>query len=401
VTRKPRPPIAAAPPRLRQRQRAGGTWRIWWEPRPCDVKLGFTPVELDAARASWSVAEARRLNAELALAQTTGKRAPARAQARTVSDLIGQYRQSVTFRTDLAPATRTFYVALLNQIDDKWGVRRVIDFDKPVMFAWYQTLHAAKGARMAQALIRMMSVLFSHAELLGWRAADTNPCFKLKVSTPQGRARVASWPEIAALLAVAEAEGLHAMALAIRLSLYHGQRQTDVMQARRDAFRLVQAIPFGETAARPVWVWFFRRSKRRNDASLPVHPDVIPHLRAVLADAGTATAPRLGTDALLVDEAVGRPYDVHLFGHRWSQIRAKAAQGEGMAALATLQFRDLRRTFGVLARAGGASPGDTGDVLGNSAANDPVLGEIYMQPTFSTTSRAIGAVKTPKAKGAE
>jgi integrase len=355
-------------------------------------------VELDADRAAWSIKEARRLNAEVDKAIETGQRRAARPTGRTMSDLIREYRQSITFREDLAPKTQRSYGALLNQIEDKWGHRRAMDFDKPVMFAWYQALYNGKSARMAQALIRQMSILFSHAELLGWRSEGSNPCFNLGVRTPRGRSRVASWDEIEALLLTAETLGRHAMALAIRLSLYHGQRETDVIQATRGAFQLRMARPWGEKEERPTWVWFFRRSKRKNDASLPVHAEVIPFLRAALADAGTAEKPRLPTDALLVDEAVGRAYDEDLFAKRWREIRAKAAELEGMADITTLQFRDLRRTFGVLARQGGASADDTGDVLGNSAANDPQLGEIYMQPTFDTTSRAIAAVQSPKEK---
>ena len=59
--------------------------------------------------------------------------------------------------------------------------------------------------------------------------------------------------------------------------------------------------------------------------------------------------------------------------------------------------QDLRRTFGVLARSGGASRDDVGDVLGNSAGSDPQLGEIYMPPSFDTASRAVMSIRRPTA----
>ena len=70
--------------------------------------------------------------------------------------------------------------------------------------------------------------------------------------------------------------------------------------------------------------------------------------------------------------ATGLP-GVDLFVDRFAEVRAEAAKK--MPQLADLQFRDLCRTFGVLARAGGAERSDVGDVLGNSAAVDPRLGE--------------------------
>ena len=74
------------------------------------------------------------------------------------------------------------------------------------------------------------------------------------------------------------------------------------------------------------------------------------------------------------------------------RARATAAAPE----VAGLQFRDLRRTFGHLARLGGADPRDVGDALGNQAGFDPELGEIYMPPSFETASRAVAAITRPR-----
>lgn len=396
MTRKSRQPITTAPQRLRQRQRADGSWRIWWEPRAEDRKLGFEVVELAADRLDWSMREAKRLNAELERAQKAGTRKDApRSSSRTISDLIQDYQRSVHYTGTLADATRKSYRVLMLQIEDKWGVRRVVDFDKPTMTTWYQTLYHGKGPRIAQALIRMMSILFSHAEnVLGWRPENSNPCLRLKVQTPEGRSRVATWPEIDALLAAADAAGLPSMALAIRIGLFQGQRETDVIKATRGAFQLLPVRHEGEAAARPVWVWSLRRSKKSNDGVMAVHDEVIPSLRLALAETGSAEKPRKAADRLLIEERIGRAYDVDLFAKRWAEVRELAAKQ--IPSVATLQYRDLRRTFGVLARAGGASKDDAGDVLGNSAANNPLLGEIYMPSSFHTASRAVAAVQRPK-----
>lgn len=399
MTRKPAKPID--PKGLRKRARRDGTLRVWWEPRDAARKLGFDTVELSADRMNWSRKRAAELNDEVERAVATGGRARTgqRRGGRTIDELIADYTASPHFKAGIAAKTQTSYRVLMLQIADKWGVHKAADFDKATMKAWYQTIYNAKGARMAQALIRMFSILMAHAEDLGWRPENSNPCYRLKVVTPAPRARAGSAAELAALLAGADALGLKAMGLAIRLALYQGQRQTDIRLAPRGAFGLRQHRFQGQDQARPVWVWQLRRSKRGTEGVMAIHPEVLPHLRAALADAGTAARPRKPADPLLVDEATGRPMSETLFNKRWRAVLEWAAAPDkgNCPAIAGLQFRDLRRTFGVLARAGGASRDDIGDVLGNSAAVNPILGETYMPASFETASRAVAAVKAPKA----
>lgn len=387
------------PPGMRSRGRTDGTVRVWWEPSPAARKLGFDPVDLDADRMSWSRKRATDLNAEVAAAAAGGPKAGARkgaAGGRTISALIADYQQSPHFTASLAPKTRESYRKLLLQVEAKWGTYRVGDFDKATMTAWYETLFAAKGARMAQALIRQMSILFSRAESIGWRPENSNPCMRLRVVTPRPRSRAGRHDELAAMLKGADALGLSSMALAIRLAVYQGQRQTDIRTATRGAFAL-RSLP-GRKGQ--VWVWQFVRSKRGNAGAMIVHPAVVPALRAALADTGTAAQPRLADAALILDEATGAPPSEFLFNKRWRAVLDWAADPDrgNCPSVADLQFRDLRRTFAVLARAGGASKDDVADVLGNSAAVNPILGETYMPASFETASRAVAAVTTRQKK---
>lgn len=374
------------PDRVRQRARKDGTLRVWWEPRAEHRALGFKVVELDAGRPDWCRKEARRLNAAVAKALDTGTRASSpTARGRRIEDLVRAYKASPEWE-NLSPKSRDSYGRLLSVILEKWGMDPVADFDKPTMKAWYQTCYKTRGVTMAARLIRMMSILFSHAEDLGWRPENSNPCFRMKLQTPAPRDRNASWDEYDALQAAAAALDLNAMAAAIALSMLHGQRETDVFTAHRSGFRLV---PVGEDA-RPTWVWFLRRSKRGNLGAMPLHPEAIAHVRAALLPARPDDTP------LLVDEATARPYDEHLFAKRWSAVRAKAA--EALPSCATLQFRDLRRSFGAHARAGDATVDDIEDVLGNSVASNAQLRETYLAPQFTTAARAVAAVQRPAKK---
>lgn len=378
MTTRPR----KTPPGMRTRDRADGSTRAWWEPNASARALGFQPVELDGNRLTWSAREAERINREVDAARKGG--APtAKPGSRTVDDLIETYKRSRQFAAK-KPATRRDYLGAFRLISKKWGRHPVSEFTKPVMYTWHETLADASGQAQAVALVRKMSLLFSHAELLGWRAEGSNPCARLKMQTPAPRSRWLSWAEIDALVAAADRLGLSATGTAILLSALQGQRQTDVIEAAPGDFHHVE-IP-GEPGLGRVWVWQLTRSKRGTEGAMPLHPEVTPRVRAALAaNPGGAT--------LLVDELGGRPFTPDAIKDRFTRVRAAAAKD--MPSLASVQFRDLRRTFGALARAAGASKADVGDVLGNTAATDPRLGETYMPPTFYTARRAVEAIRRP------
>ena len=375
-----RPPIPDTIPRLRQRRRTDGSWRVWWEPTAEVRALGFDVVELDAARATWSAREARRLNAEVERARKTGI-AP-RAAGGTIDSLIGEYRKSSAWKK-LRPKTMQSYEGNLRLISRKWGHRRVVDFTKPVMFTWYETLAEASGKHQALALIRAMSILFSHAERIGWRPENSNPCTRLGAEVPKGRTRTATWAEYDALLAAAAAAGLPSMGLAVQLAALSGATETMLVTATIGEFRQAR-VDEAE-----VWAWARVRTKRDTFAVLEVHPYAVPALEAAIAGRNDPDA------ALLIDERTGRAYAPDLFRKRWAEIREAAAKACPSIDRAALQFRDLRRTFGHWSRAGGASKDDTGDVLGNSAATDPRLAEVYMATQFMTARRAVLAIERP------
>lgn len=378
--------IQNPPQNLRERRRADGSVRIWWEPATSARALGFTSVELDERRLTWSTREAEKLNADLARAVKAGRRVP-KPSGRSIEALVETYRKSLAWR-QLAAKTQQSYNANFRLIIEKWGPHQVRDFTKPVMRTWYETLYDSRGAHQAMALTRAMSLLFSFAELVGWRAEGTNPCSRLKMTTPDPRKRSASWTEIDALIDAADRLGLSSMAAGILLSLLQGQRQTDVILARISDFRIQQHTP-GDA---PLIQWTFTRSKRGNASALWLHEEVAPRVRLMLCATPDAD------QRLLRDELTGRDFNVDLFSKRWRAIRdaAIAADKSGkMKALSGLQFRDLRRTFGVMSRAGGATKDDTADVLGNSAATNPRLAETYMPGQIDTASRAIRAIQRP------
>lgn len=380
MTRRPRRLIDSPPPGLRERPRADGTVRIWWEPSAEARARGMRPVDLDDNRLTWSVRKAEELNKEAA----KGPRKPTVGQ--TINHLIDDYEASLGFRRR-KPKTQSDYRSSNTIIRAKWGATLAADFTKPVINTWYEAIYEARGRYMALKLIRAMSILFSHAELRGWRAEGSNPCQKIKMEIPKGRRRVSDWDELDALLAAADRAGLPNVGHAILLSALQGQRQTDVITAGRPEFH--QLVVGGDDGTDPqmIWVWFNTQSKRGNETFAVLHPETVARLVDVLA--------RGDDGPLLIDDRTGRPWSPRLFGDRFAEVRAAAIEA-GCPSLAGLQYRDLRRTFSRLSRRGGATKSDVADVLGNSADVDQHLGDIYMSPEIITALRAVSAIQRPK-----
>jgi integrase len=377
-----RRPIASPPSGLRQRQRADGSWRIWWEPQADARARGFKPVELDAGKLTWSVREAARLNDAVARGTPS---AASRPTGRTIADLIENYRRSPAWER-LRPKTRESYARNMATIEAKWGTALVVDFTKPVMNEWYEALLRSGRPSLAQAMIRMMSILFARAEVIGWRAENSNPCMRLKLRTPPPRDRVIDWSELDALLAAADAMGMPQIGNACLLGALQGQRLTDVRQALGQDFHHMP-MPGDAADAPPVWVWSLTRSKRGTQGAMQLHPEVVARMIDVLRRT------RLLPDAPVIPSPTGRAYSEDLFEKHFQRVRAAAARTQ--PSVADIQFRDLRRTFGAWSRGGGASQGDVGDVLGNSAATNPRLKATYMAPNLQTASRAVLSIARP------
>ncbi|MFT4012322.1 MAG: hypothetical protein QM682_02755 [Paracoccus sp. (in: a-proteobacteria)] len=319
----------------------------------------------------------------------SARRTPVAGSGRTVEALITTYQKSLAF-TELRPKTQQSYRAQFRLLVRKWGAHQVRDFTKPAMRTWYETLFRGKSEHTAIAQLRAMSILMSHAEMIGWRPEGSNPCLRLRMKTPNPRDRSATWAEVDALLAAADDAGLASIGTAIMLSLLQGQRETDLIQATCGEFG--ERITRTDGRRRLQVQWTFRRSKRGNAGAMWLHDEVAPRVRALIQG---APADR----RLLQDERTGADYHEDLFIRRWREVRDAAIQADkakALKALAGLQFRDLRRTFGILSRSGGSTKDDTADVLGNSAATNPHLAETYMPSQLDTASRAVDAIRRPR-----
>lgn len=392
MAKKPTPPVIDAAPGLRQRQRANGTWRVWWEPTAAMLQAGAKPIDLNPAKPADAARQAQRLHAQWLAALNGGAKPDTRG--RTMTDLIADYQRSRRFTTRAATTQRSYAIDL-KQIATKWGSQPVALFDAPTMDVWYESLLQAKGEFRAAALLRMASVLFAHAEKIGWRPRGTNPCEGIEVIKPASRSRLLTDAERAALLTAADALGDDLVALALRLALASGQRQTDVLTATAAEFTAAEVPVAWSKKPVPVRLWHFTRSKRGNAGVAPIlDVDLVARLDTAIAAARAA-----GRNALFVN-GVGLPFTIKRWNERWHRVRDAAAKTcPSLIGDAPLQWRDLRRTFATTARANGASKDDVGDMIGNTAAINSQLAAVYMIPHLDAALRAAAAAQLPQAKG--
>ena len=384
MARKPSAPVTSQVPNVRQRQRADGSWRVWWEPNATQRAAGFKPVELDATRPGFAARAAEKLNADAA-AKIAGKAPITGAASRTVRALIADYKASRFFQEKALPTQRAYRVDL-KAIEEKWGPQPVTFFDAPICNTWYEALLTAKGAFRARAILRMFSILFKHAEVRGWREAETNPVASVSMKSTAARQRTCSWEEFDALLDAAEALERPMDGVIVALGVYTGQRVTDVIQARPQAF--VTARMGRRRVARDGLVWILIQNKTGKEVQVPIHIDIEATVRDQLARATD------GPGTLVWDEGTGKAYDINSMGKAWIRLRDEAAKA--VPSIATLTQRDLRRTFSTNARAAGVSRDDLVDVMGNTLNTSAALAQVYTASQLATAARAVDAVKKPK-----
>lgn len=385
--RKPSGPILDPVPGLRQRQRADGSWRLWWEPNAAQRAAGAVVVEMDAGKPGHGAQQAKTLHAQWTAA-VRGEAPVVVASGRSMNALIEDYLASRHF-TRKPDTTQRSYRSDLKAIGEKWGPQPVTSFDAPIMDQWYDSLLVAKGPWRAKAILTMARILFKHGERRGWREKGSNPCTEMEYEATPLRNRVGSWAELDACLQAARRLGLRQIRCALLLAVYGGQRQGDQRLARPEQFQVFSLNVPGMDRPRRVWVWSLTRSKRGNEGIVAIHAAAVPALRVQLRRCAAGEGP--GT--LLWDEATGKTFTPEQFFKRWEAVRAEAARH--VPSVATLTWRDIRRTFGHLARGGGASKGDVADVLGNTADTNAQLAAIYMAPQIATSLRAVDAIQRP------
>jgi len=292
-------------PHLERRTRRDGGGRViwhsfYWCPSAPLRRAGWKSLALgkdpDAAARM-----AIRQNADVARScgPTTG----------TVADTIAAYRQDDEYPK--VAATIRSYEQNLAQIE-RWAGTRQLAALAPKDVKGLKRALAATPYK-ANAICGMLRILYSFAIRDGLHPGP-NPAASFRRITVQPRHQVWEPEHEAALARAALERNRPSLWIAMALSLYAGQRQTDCLKLewqQYDCHRLA-----------------VRQSKTGVNVSIPV----LGPLKRLLdvADHGTA--------CIVTNEATGRPYAPDAFRHEIGALI------EGIGLKGQLQYRDGRRT---------------------------------------------------------
>ena len=248
------------------------------------------------------------------------------------------------------PATRRSHAHnLQNLILPELGTRRVDAIAARDVRSWFADLAVTRPSSANRALA-VLSSLMKHAETLGLRPENSNPCRGLRRYKSGFEAHHLSDDEFAALgRALAAAESKYPAAVAVlHFLLYTGARKSEAVQLRWEHVHGNRAVlPDSKTGPRTIWL------------SCPA--------RAIL-DA----QPRRDDCAWVFASSTGGPVFVD---KAWKAVRAAAG-------LTGLRIHDLRHSHAAVAVNGGA---DLRIVAG-------LLGHADIKATFGYAHLAEGAV---------
>ncbi len=126
---------------------------------------------------------------------------------------------------------------LRNQIHPWFGGRDIREIAKGDVQRWFAALRSTPSA--ANRSLPVLSLIFKHAEAIGYRPADSNPCSGIRRYREAGRTRFLTKPELHRLgRALREYESVAPMACAVaRLLVLTGCRQSEVRTLRWSDYR--------------------------------------------------------------------------------------------------------------------------------------------------------------------
>ena len=272
-------------------------------------------------------------------------RAPAGPRATTIEDLFEDLWKAKRVRDPgadgaLGEATVRDYrmkARSLHTFDAELYQSPAAAITRGIVLGLHERLWEDKGLAMANGVIAVLRLAYSHALDRRPELNLINPCLRLRLPTPRPRVRVATPAEIAALMKAAD-EVEPAIGDAILLALLTGQRQGDVL-----------ALPERVLAEGRLRL---EQQKTGVRVGMKIMQALKPRLEA--ARARRIAHNRLPT-TFVVDPGTGRRYVPDTFRHRFAAIRETAAGEE--PSVEDFWFMDLRDTaITWLANAGATVP---------------------------------------------
>lgn len=399
---------------------ASGSTYYGWEPTPLQRKAGWKSFKLDARDLGHAIQLCEEQNAKVAQWRTTGA-APAHVARYTAPNTFGsvldRYERAVlahksanTQRVD-RPA-----IAMLR----RWAG------DKPARYITRARVKALRDAMMRELKVELdgpghstvFHLMTTLRKILGWWIDEAdlgipNPADRFGIPAPAPRDQI--WERDAQLLMheACAALGAPSIALAFDIATYTGQRQADVLTIPRSKWQEITLAQLGHDQrlydalkgdhgpdAGKVMGIYVKQGKTKRWVGVPIEGELRDRIEATIAATlkaakATNTVPPA---EIIVNDAHGRAWGQSDFIHTFGEIRDAAAtvatlEGNDELAerLATLQFRDLRRTCIVTLGQLGLNDYQVASITGHSQATIKRILEVYMPRTEAAAASAVVA----------
>jgi integrase len=289
----------------------------------------------------------------------------------SLEDLFEDLFASPKFRIKAAKTQADYRhkAKAFQQHDPELWAAPACELTRPAVIGLHEELWEQRGHAMANGMIAVMRLAFSHALDRARGSVKQNPCAKLRLKTPPPRLRVGSPAEITAL--IAEADDMEpSIADAIILALFTGQRQGDVLALSEER------IAAGRID--------FRQAKTKACVSIRAIPMLTRRLETI-----RERKRRVGQKApgIVLDPRSGKEWNCFSFRHRFAEVRSAAA--EKCPSLADFKFLDLRDTAVTWLHRAGCNAQEIRSVTGHSDDTVNSILKHYLAIDNDTNDRAM------------
>lgn len=411
-------------PRLVGKANASGSTSWYWQPSATLRARGYRPATLGQARGDIAppeiVAAARALNDQADGGNATVAAAIRRQRPLTLAEAVRRYTEAgfpsvKRPGTAVRASTADAYAAKFRTLKAWGGDVALSSITRERVRVLKDNLMKPMDGRVrhhhAHETLRVGRTLFAWLEQQGLTPRGGNPFADFGLSAPAPRDAIWWQPAREALFAaaVSEADPDLDMELAIDLAFSIGQREADLIRLQLNAYVEIpkykvdpedwqQLAEPDATGARTLMGIRVRQSKGKRWIEVPVVGDTRRRVEAQIAAARAA-----GVTTLLFDARSGRPWTMPnleagqtRFIRRFSDVRTAAidaaaeAGDAGLAAeIATLQFRDFRRTAVVFLGELGMADHLIASITGHDLDDTKRILDTYMPRTSGMATKAI------------
>lgn len=276
---------------------------------------------------------------------------------------------------ELRPTTlKSYRYHARNHLLPRFGMRRVDDIGKNEVASWFAELSAAhQGA--SQGTLALLSGAMRHAERLGLRPPNSNPCRRLRRGKIGYRGRYLNTAELRAVWAAldARAEAHPAATAIVRLLIYTGARRNEIA-----------AMIWGEIDGAVI---------RRRETKTGPRSIYLSRQAAAILDDWRNRSNAVDPLGLVFQGANGKPLQKELTS-LWSDVLAETG-------LQGARLHDLRHSFASTGTAARVGLRLIGGLLGHKTWTATIgyahLGDADLSAAADRTSKAIARSMGPSA----